>query len=280
MLGAYLPTPFLRSLTEDRAEERVMLSQSLRCRGRFSNEYAFCPKSSTERLPSTPSSHGRGWHEHPVPLEDRLNSKGLHPKLPPASVDFFHEKVMRLPEPPLGVEDLRALTHRPAELPRTTIVLFVAQVNELTGRALVLGNSLAADRFEAVTVTSDSAELERLRRSWTALGVDVPLVVIANDSDEFVRPAEQYVHSLGPRPNHTVIALIPELVVEHWYQKVLHNQTGARLKAALMEIPWVVVINVGLSLSSQARKKAPGPRVRQGRHGRRSRTGSGPQGRE
>ena len=209
-----------------------------------------------------------------------MNSKGLHPGLPPASVDFFHEKVMRLPEPPLGAEDLRALTYRPDEPRRTTIVLFVAQVNKLTARALALGNSLAADRFEAVTVTSDSAELQRLRRSWVALGVDVPLAVIANDSDEFVRPAERYVRSLGPGPNHTVVVLIPELVVKHWYEKVLHNQTGVRLKAALLRIPWVAVINVRLSLSSEARKKARGPRMQQGRDGRSSWIGSGPRGRE
>ena len=39
-----------------------------------------------------------------------------------------------------------------SESPRTTIVLFVAQVSELTARALAFGNSLIADRFEAVTL--------------------------------------------------------------------------------------------------------------------------------
>jgi hypothetical protein len=165
-----------------------------------------------------------------------------------------------------SAEQLTASTREPEGRPRLTTVLFVARVNRLTARALAFGNSLAADRFEAVAVTSDAAELEQLRRSWVSLGLPVPLVVAANDFDDWVRPAVRHVRSLLPGPNHAVVVLIPELVVRHWYQKFLHNRSGRRLKAALLEIPWVEVINVPLDLRAESDKEKRGPRAQHQRN--------------
>ena len=149
------------------------------------------------------------------------------------------------PDPPDDAE-LKRLAHQVGESPRTTVILFVAQVNHWTARALAVGSSLSADRFEAVALTRDTASQQQLRRNWTALDVDVPLVVVATRAGEFLRPATQYVRSLRPASQHTIVVLIPELLVKHWYEKIFHNQSGSRLKAALLRIPWVVVINVPL----------------------------------
>jgi hypothetical protein len=154
-------------------------------------------------------------------------------------------------------EGLKTLIRETGDPPRTTVVLFVARVNELTARALALGNSYRADRFEAVTVMSDPAALQLLRRNWTALGVEVPLRVVSSHQAEFGQAAAQYVRSLDPGPDHTVIVIIPELVVKHWYESFFHNQRALRLRAALHRIPWVVVMNVALHLGATPRPEIP-----------------------
>ena len=57
------------------------------------------------------------------------------------------------------------------------------------------------------------------------------------------RPSSTCAHS-SPGPQHTVTVIIPEFVVEHWWDNVLHNQNALRLKAALLGVPWVVVISI------------------------------------
>ncbi len=128
--------------------------------------------------------------------------------------------------------------------PRTTVVLFVAQVNELTARALSLGRGLSPDDFHAVTVTTTPEALANLQQTWMDMEIDVPLVVVDSPYREFVRPAVDYVRSLKPGPQHTVTVVIPEFVVEHWWDNALHNQNALRLKAALLGVPWVVVISI------------------------------------
>jgi hypothetical protein len=41
-----------------------------------------------------------------------------------------------------------------------------------------------------------------------------------------------------------VTVILPEYVGAHWWEHVLHNQTGLRLKAALLFRPGVVVTSV------------------------------------
>jgi len=154
-----------------------------------------------------------------------------------------YAKVSRVLEPqePSRLEHLgKVATSRP----KTTVVLFVAQVNELTARSLALGRGLSPDDFHAVTIASDPQHVLRLQRTWMEMEIDVPLVVVDSPYREFIRPAVEYVRSLKPSRRHTVTVIIPEFVVEHWWDNFLHNQNALRLKAALLGVPWVVVISI------------------------------------
>ena len=128
--------------------------------------------------------------------------------------------------------------------PRTTVLLFVSKVNELTARSLALGRGLSPDDFHAVTIASDPEQVMPLQRTWQDMAIDIPLVVVDSPYREFIRPAVEYIKSLDPGPDHTVTVIIPEFVVEHWWENFLHNQNALRLKGALLGVPWVVVISI------------------------------------
>ena len=68
---------------------------------------------------------------------------------------------------------------------------------------------------------------------------------------EITRPILKYVRDYprtGPRDIITVI--IPEYVVGHWWEQILHNQTALRLKSRLLFQPGVVVIDIPWHLQS------------------------------
>jgi amino acid transporter len=154
-----------------------------------------------------------------------------------------YDKVARFLEPQSS-ERLERLGRIAISKPRTTVVLFVAQVNELTARSIALGRGLSPDDFHATTIASDPVRVLALQRTWAEMEITVPLVVVDSPYREFTRPAVEYIRSLHPGPRHTVTVIIPEFVVEHWWDNLLHNQNALRLKAGLLGVPWVVVISI------------------------------------
>jgi len=158
---------------------------------------------------------------------------------------------------PQNMMELEELGRVALSRPRTTVVLFVAQVNSLTARSLSLARALAPDDVHAVTVSSDPERLARLQDTWARMNIDLPLEVVESPFREFIKPAVAYVRSLKPGPDHTVTVVIPEFVVEHWYETLLHNQDALRLKGALYVVPWVVVINIPLHISAARTGETP-----------------------
>lgn len=162
-------------------------------------------------------------------------------------INRHYRRVGRILSPQLCDRDrLSALA---LEKPRTTSILFVAQVNELTARALALGGALSPDDFHAVNISSDPDRAKQLQQTWEEMKITVPLTIVDSPFREFVRPATEYVSSLNPGPKHSVTVIVPEFVVEHWWEYLLHNQNAFRLRAALRSLPWVTVISVPFHVS-------------------------------
>jgi amino acid transporter len=156
---------------------------------------------------------------------------------------------------PVNATALEDIGEAARALPRTTVVLFVAQVNALTARALSLARALSPDNVHAVTISNDPERTERLMERWNGIGIDVPLEVVESPFREFIKPAAAYVRSLEPSPEHTVTVVIPEFVVEHWWETLLHNQDALRLKASLLRVPWVVVMSIPLHIAAAEGRK-------------------------
>jgi hypothetical protein len=93
-------------------------------------------------------------------------------------------------------------------------------------------------------VSAEDSE-DPLPGQWEERGVPVPLVVIESPFRETVRPVRQYVrHLRREHPGDVVSVVIPEYVVGHWWQNLLHNQTALRLKSRLRFEPSVTVTSV------------------------------------
>ena len=68
------------------------------------------------------------------------------------------------------------------------------------------------------------------------------------------RPILGYIKELrADRPNDVVSVFIPEYVVGHWWEQLLHNQQALRLKGRLLFQPGVMVTSVPWQLESSAK---------------------------
>lgn len=150
---------------------------------------------------------------------------------------------------PQSAETLLKYQHLAQTAPTANVVMFVASLNELTVRSLALARSLGGAGLHAVTVATDPERTAQLRRDWDRLGAPVDLQVVESPYRELLRPAVDYVRALVPSSHRPVVVIVPELVVPHWWQMMLHNQDALRLKHALRTIPWVSIVSVPFVLS-------------------------------
>ncbi|MFI8826753.1 APC family permease [Streptomyces sp. NPDC053431] len=156
--------------------------------------------------------------------------------------------------------EIAAAEERPDEYVRPSRVRSVVLVSKLhkpTLRALAYAKLLHANELEALTVNVDPAETKALREEWERRGINVPLKILDSPYREITRPVIEYVKNLRKEsPRDAVSVYIPEYVVGHWYEHLLHNQSALRLKGRLLFTPGVMVTSVPYQLqSSEAAKK-------------------------
>ncbi|MEW2480583.1 APC family permease [Mycobacterium sp. NPDC049093] len=148
---------------------------------------------------------------------------------------------------------------------RNHAVVLVSKLHLPTKRALAYARATRPDVLEAITVSVDDAETRALVHQWEDSDISVPLKVIASPYREITRPVLDYVKRVTKESPRTVVTVfIPEYVVGHWWEQVLHNQSALRLKGRLLFMPNVMVTSVPWQLNSSERLKALQPRATPG----------------
>lgn len=108
-------------------------------------------------------------------------------------------------------------------------------------------------------------DVVELRAQWDEFLVPVPLTILSSPFREITRPIVEYVRGLRrSSPRDLVVVFIPEYVVTHWWEQVLHNQSALRLKGRLLFMPGVVMASVPFQLDQGAAETlipVPDPRA-------------------
>ncbi|MDO8120420.1 APC family permease [Isoptericola sp. b490] len=142
----------------------------------------------------------------------------------------------------------RALRALPS---RVHAIVLLSRLHKPTMRALAYARAARPSVLEAVTVAVDPQDVTELREQWAQLDIPVPLTVLDSPFREITRPVLGYVKSIRREsPRDLVVVYIPEYVVGHWWEQVLHNQSALRLKTRLLFTPGVVVASVPWQLQS------------------------------
>ena len=142
---------------------------------------------------------------------------------------------------------------------RVHAIVLVSRLHKPTMRALAYARASRPNVIEAITVDVDPEATARLVAEWEAREIPVSLRVLASPYREILRPTVSYVRNVRrDSPRDVVTVYIPEYVVGHWWEQLLHNQTALILKGRLLFTPGIMVTSVPYQLrsSAAARKRA------------------------
>jgi len=134
---------------------------------------------------------------------------------------------------------------------RNHAIVLVSKIHSPTLRALAYAKATRPHDLTALTVSLDPVDTAALVAEWDTRGISVPLTVLASPYREVTRPILDYVqHLKRDSPRDVVTVFIPEYVVGHWWEQLLHNQSALRLKGRLLYQPGVMVTSVPYQLRS------------------------------
>jgi hypothetical protein len=127
----------------------------------------------------------------------------------------------------------------------------ISQLHAPTLRALAYAKATRPSDLIALTVAVDEGTDRQLQADWDARQVDVPLTIVSSPYREVTRPVLDYIRRIRrDSPRDVVTVFIPEYVVGHWWEHLLHNQSALRLKGRLLYEPGVMVTSVPYQLNS------------------------------
>jgi amino acid transporter len=149
---------------------------------------------------------------------------------------------------------------------RVHAIVLVSKIHKPTLRALAYARASRPSVLEAVTVVVEPEETARLQAEWDARDLPVPLRALDSPYREITRPVVDYVRSIRREsPRDLVVVFVPEYVVGHWWEQILHNQSALRLKSRLHYTPGVMVASVPWQLTSseglEEREDSPLPQL-------------------
>lgn len=148
-------------------------------------------------------------------------------------------------------EELRADESDQVMPTRVHAIVLVSKLHKPTLRAIAFAKATRPNVIEGVMVSLDEEQRYRIMEEWDQRGIDVPLRVLYSPYREITRPILEYVKSIrSDNPRSVVAVYIPEYVVGHWWEQLLHNQQALRLKGRLLFTPGVMVTSVPYRLQS------------------------------
>jgi amino acid transporter len=146
---------------------------------------------------------------------------------------------------------------RPRDI-RHRFIVPIAGLDRAAVQSLAYARSISPHVI-AAHVAIDMRDAEAVRADWERLqkrgliGSKMQLVVIESPYRSLARPLLAYIDTVHElHPEDTLTVLLPEFVVAHWWEHILHNQTAFRLKTALLARPSIVVTDIPQHLRPDA----------------------------
>jgi hypothetical protein len=151
---------------------------------------------------------------------------------------------------------------------RVHAVVLVSRLHAPTLQALAYARATRPSTLVALTAQTSAADTRALQREWAERDIPVELVVLDSPYRDVTGPVLEFIgriHLSGPRD--VVAVFIPEYVVGHWWEHLLHNQSALRLKSRLLFRSGVMVISVPWQLRSADHDIARDAATRDGTRG-------------
>jgi len=107
------------------------------------------------------------------------------------------------------------------------------------------------DSIEAVHVSINEVATAQLELDWIRQNIHLPLTIISSPYRDLSWPLIQHIREhRALHGSETVTVYLPQYIVGHWWEHILHNHKSRRLKLKLMLEHGVVIALVPWLLDS------------------------------
>ncbi len=131
-----------------------------------------------------------------------------------------------------------------------TVVVLVGNIHRGVLDAIAYGRTLAPDRLIAVSVVKDEEEQQRITQQFHDYELPVDLRTIYSPYRELTGPIMRFIDEIDQDwPEDIITVVVPEFVLTHWWEQILHNQSALLLRARLRLRPNTVVTAVPTHLA-------------------------------
>jgi amino acid transporter len=128
--------------------------------------------------------------------------------------------------------------------PKPIVIVPIARLDRPALAAIAFANSISNEAV-AVHVTNDPDQADELRERWPSWASSTALVVVESPYRALIGPLLAYMDALQEQaPERPIVVVLNEVVPRHWWENLLHNQTGLRLKLRLFSRPNTIVADV------------------------------------
>jgi amino acid transporter len=97
----------------------------------------------------------------------------------------------------------------------------------------------------AIHVETQGEDTPRVLRLWRRWEHQIPLVVVPAPYRNITGPLLEYIHTVRQQEHYDIVTVVlPEFVVDTWWEALLHNHSALWLQIALRNVPGVAVLNM------------------------------------
>ncbi|WP_235825158.1 APC family permease [Agromyces badenianii] len=130
-------------------------------------------------------------------------------------------------------------------------VVLVGRMQKPTLKALDYAIAARHDSIEAVHVSLDDEETKRLKKDWVKQNIHVKLRILNSPYRDLSHPLIQYIKARREEHGSEVVTVyMPQYIVGHWWENLLHNHKARRVRQKLLLVHGVTVALVPWLLDS------------------------------
>ena len=130
-------------------------------------------------------------------------------------------------------------------------IVLVGRMQKPVLKALDYAIAARHDSIEAVHVSIDDVATDELERDWVAQNIKVPLNVLESPYRDISAPLAKYIKARREKHGSEVVTVyMPQYIVGHWWENVLHNHKARRIRHKLALVHGVVIALVPWLLDS------------------------------
>jgi len=130
-------------------------------------------------------------------------------------------------------------------------IVLVSRLQKPVIKALDYAIAAKHEKTVALHIALTPEDGQVLQRQWQQYGIPIPLVIVDSPYRTFAQPVEHFIRQYREKHGPSVVTVyLPQYIVGHWWESVLHNRRARRIANQLMMVHGVTITLVPWLLDS------------------------------